>query len=89
MRCLALTISVVILTIPTVTRAADLEPPRSVVSVEERYGGETGYYRTRTDARVYEAPSYQDASECRVRIVRTPYGIERIRDCPDVVVRRY
>ena len=81
MRALVVAVAMAALAIPAITEAADLDTGRHVVSGEPAfYGG--GYYRGRgiyqDSGWAYEVPVYHD---CRVRIIQTPYGINRIRRC--------
>jgi len=80
MRTLALAVAGLALAVPGITHAADLDGVR----VQRGYYADGGYYRGRgmyqDSGWAYEVPVTVDHN-CRVRIIATAYGINRIRRC--------
>lgn len=71
-----------VLVTPAIAHAADLVTERRVVSSEAEVYNRDRIYRIRgayqDSGWAYEVPVYRD---CQVRIIQTPYGIDRIRRC--------
>jgi len=84
MRTLALAVAGLALAVPGITHAADLNGVHRVASVERGYYSDGGYYRGRgmyqDSGWAYEVPVTVDHN-CRVRIIATAHGLNRIRRC--------
>ena len=78
----------VALVIPGMAQAADADVIRHPPRVQTFYG-DGGHYRGlgifQDSGWAYEVPVYD---QCRVRIIQTPHGIDRMRRCAGLATAR-